>query len=155
MDQCSATSIVESSRRDLLNDMSEHKSILKNYQNSTYYPRYMFTPKTYSCFGFTRMLMLWGLGRSPADDKVKSYCRYRSPADEKVNSCLWNRFQVIGRIRLCCLVSSAGEKPCCQGRSRVCYISCVYFDWSLSDWIRACWQIEVMSPEYISRWRQD
>jgi len=34
-----------SSRRDLFNDMAEHRSILKNYQN-TYYPRFSFTPKT-------------------------------------------------------------------------------------------------------------
>ena len=36
---------MESSRRDLLNDMAEHRSILKNNQN-TYYPRFSFTPKT-------------------------------------------------------------------------------------------------------------
>jgi len=35
---------MESSRRDLLNDMAEHKSILKNNQN-TYHPRFDFTPK--------------------------------------------------------------------------------------------------------------
>ena len=33
IDLCSTTSM-ESSRRDLLNDMAEHKSILKNNQNS-------------------------------------------------------------------------------------------------------------------------
>jgi len=36
---------MESSRRDLLNDVAEHKSILKDNQN-TYYPRFSFTPKT-------------------------------------------------------------------------------------------------------------
>jgi len=44
LDLCSATSM-ESSRRDLLNDMTEHRSILKNYQN-TYHPRFGFKPKT-------------------------------------------------------------------------------------------------------------
>ena len=39
----SATS-TESSRRPLLNDMAEHRSILKNNQ-ITYYPRYIFKPK--------------------------------------------------------------------------------------------------------------
>ena len=36
---------MESSRRDLLNDMAEHRSILKNNQN-THYPRFGFTLKT-------------------------------------------------------------------------------------------------------------
>jgi len=36
---------VKSSRRDLSNDMAEHRPILKNNQN-TYYPRFSFTPKT-------------------------------------------------------------------------------------------------------------
>jgi len=36
IDQCSATSI-ESSRRVLSNDMAEHRSILKNNQNTTYF----------------------------------------------------------------------------------------------------------------------
>ena len=35
---------MESSRRDSLNDMDEHRPILKNNQN-TYYPRFGFTPK--------------------------------------------------------------------------------------------------------------
>jgi len=35
---------MESSRRDLLNNMAEHKPILKNNQNT--YPRFVFTPKT-------------------------------------------------------------------------------------------------------------
>jgi len=34
-----------SSRRDLLNDVAEHRPILKNNQN-TYYPRFSFTPET-------------------------------------------------------------------------------------------------------------
>jgi len=37
--------LMESSRRDLLNDMAEHRPILKNNQN-TYHPRFGFTPKT-------------------------------------------------------------------------------------------------------------
>jgi len=36
---------MESSRRDLSNDMAEHKPILKNNQN-THHPRFGFTPKT-------------------------------------------------------------------------------------------------------------
>jgi len=36
---------MESSRRDLLNDVAERGSILKNNQN-THYPRFGFTPKT-------------------------------------------------------------------------------------------------------------
>jgi len=41
---CSATSI-NSSRRDLLNDMAEHMPILKNNLN-TLHPRFGYTPKT-------------------------------------------------------------------------------------------------------------
>jgi len=41
---CSASSM-ESSRRDLLINMTEHKPILKNNQN-TFRPRFGFTPKT-------------------------------------------------------------------------------------------------------------
>jgi len=44
IDLCSATSM-ESSRRDLLNDIAERRPILKNYQN-TYHPLFGFTPKT-------------------------------------------------------------------------------------------------------------
>jgi len=40
----SATSI-ESSRRDLLNNMIEHRPILKNNQNM-YHPNFGFTPRT-------------------------------------------------------------------------------------------------------------
>jgi len=36
---------MESSRRDLLNDMAEHRFILKNNQNTDYTP-FSFTPKT-------------------------------------------------------------------------------------------------------------
>jgi len=36
---------MESPRRDLLNDMSEHRLTLKN-NKKTYYPRFSFTPKT-------------------------------------------------------------------------------------------------------------
>jgi len=38
---------MDSSRRDLSNDMAEHRPILKNNQN-THHPRFSFTPKTYS-----------------------------------------------------------------------------------------------------------
>ena len=44
IDLCSASSM-GSSRRDLLNDMTEHRPIFKNNQ-STYHPRFAFTPKT-------------------------------------------------------------------------------------------------------------
>jgi len=40
---------MESSRRDLLNDMAEHRPILKNNQN-THHPRFGFTPKTGKAF---------------------------------------------------------------------------------------------------------
>jgi len=36
---------MESSRRDLFNDMAEHRPILKNKQN-TYHPRFDLTPET-------------------------------------------------------------------------------------------------------------
>jgi len=36
---------MESFRRDLLNDVAEHRSILKNY-HELYYPRFNCTPKT-------------------------------------------------------------------------------------------------------------
>jgi len=48
---CSATSM-ESSRGDLLNDMAEHRPILKNNQN-TYKPRLGFTPITGVAFNRT------------------------------------------------------------------------------------------------------
>jgi len=53
---CSTTSM-ESSRRDLLNDVAEHMSILKNDQN-THYPRFSFTPKTGIAFPLTVVLFL-------------------------------------------------------------------------------------------------
>jgi len=56
IDVCSATSM-ESSRRDLLNDVAEHRSILKNKRNS-YYPRFSFTPKTGVAFAETGVLFL-------------------------------------------------------------------------------------------------
>jgi len=40
---------MESSRRDLLNDMAEHRPILNNNQN-THYSRFSFTPKTGTAF---------------------------------------------------------------------------------------------------------
>jgi len=40
---------MESSRRDLLNDMAEHRPILKNNQN-TYYPRFSSTLKIGTAF---------------------------------------------------------------------------------------------------------
>jgi len=46
---------MESSRRDLLNDVAEHRSSLKNDQN-TYYPRFSFTPKTGIAFPKTGVL---------------------------------------------------------------------------------------------------
>jgi len=41
--------IKESCRQDLLNDMAEHRPILKNNQNS-FDPRFGFTPKTGTAF---------------------------------------------------------------------------------------------------------
>jgi len=46
---------MESSRRDLLNDRAEPRSILKNNQN-TYYPHYSFTPTTGIAFPETGVL---------------------------------------------------------------------------------------------------
>jgi len=37
---------MESSRRDLLNDMAEHRPTLKNNQNTYHPPRFGFTSKT-------------------------------------------------------------------------------------------------------------
>jgi len=48
---------MESSRRDLLNDVAEHRSILKNHQN-TNHPRFRFTPKTGIAFAETGALFL-------------------------------------------------------------------------------------------------
>jgi len=48
---------MESSRRDLSNDMAEHRPILKNIQN-TYYSRFSFTSKTGIEFPKTRVLFL-------------------------------------------------------------------------------------------------
>jgi len=48
---------MESSRQDLLNDVAEHRSILKNNQN-TYYPRFSFTPNIGIAFPKTGFLFL-------------------------------------------------------------------------------------------------
>ena len=50
---------MESSRRDLSNDMAEHRPILK-YNQNTYYPRFSFTLKTCIAFPKTSFLfLLW------------------------------------------------------------------------------------------------
>ena len=49
---------MESSRRDLSNDMAEHKPILKNNQN-TYKPRYSFIPKSGIAFPKTGECFYW------------------------------------------------------------------------------------------------
>jgi len=50
---------MESSRRDLFNDVAERRSISKNNQN-TYYPRFSVTPKTDIAFPKTSVLfLLW------------------------------------------------------------------------------------------------
>jgi len=48
---------MESSRRDLLNYVAEHRSILKNNQN-TFYPRFSLTPKACTAFPKTGVLFL-------------------------------------------------------------------------------------------------
>jgi len=48
---------MESSRRDLFDDMAEHRSIFKNNQN-TYYPLFCFTPKTSAAFPKTGISFL-------------------------------------------------------------------------------------------------
>jgi len=49
---------MESSRRDLVNDVTEHRSISKNNQN-TFYPRFSFTHKTGLEFPETGVLFLY------------------------------------------------------------------------------------------------
>jgi len=54
-----STTSMESSRRDLLNDLAEHRFILKNYQNA-YYFRFSFTPKTGIAFlKMSVLFLLW------------------------------------------------------------------------------------------------
>jgi len=59
---------MESSRRDLLNDMVEHKAVLKNNQN-TYQPLFGFTPKTGTVYPRTGVLFLlwWRLGHKRSE----------------------------------------------------------------------------------------
>jgi len=71
---------MESSRRDLSNDMTEHKPSLKNNQN-TYYPRFGFTPKTGMVFPNTGVLFLLGrkkniVPRERILRQEKMFCRY-------------------------------------------------------------------------------
>jgi len=50
---------MESSRRDLSNDMAEHRPILKNNKNA-YHPRFSFTPNTVVALPKTGVLfLLW------------------------------------------------------------------------------------------------
>ena len=56
---CSAISF-ESSRRDLVNDMAERRSILKNNQN-TYYPSFKCIPKTALAFHITDALFYYDI----------------------------------------------------------------------------------------------
>jgi len=50
---------MQSSRRDLFNDVAEHRAILKNNRN-TYYPRFDFIPKTGIAFPEMGVLfLLW------------------------------------------------------------------------------------------------
>ena len=55
---------MESSRRDLLNDMAEHRSILKSNQN-THIPHFGFTPNTvviaYPKLGFVFTECFYGI----------------------------------------------------------------------------------------------
>jgi len=62
VDLCSATSM-ESSPRDLFNDMAEQRPILKNNQN-TYYRRFSFTPETSIAFSKTSIVWVFRLGSS-------------------------------------------------------------------------------------------
>jgi len=82
IDLCSATSM-ESSRRDLLNDMAEHHSILKNNQNT--YPLIIFTPKTgtlkqmfdYYCLVYLNLLSLHSSWRRKVEHKRWKYSTSR------------------------------------------------------------------------------
>jgi len=51
---------MESSRRDVLNDIAEHKPILKDNQY-TYYPRFGFTPKIGIAFPETVFFTVYNL----------------------------------------------------------------------------------------------
>ena len=56
---------MKSSHRDLYNDVPEHKTILKNNEN-TYYPRFSCTPKTGIGLPKTGVLfLLYHVPRSP------------------------------------------------------------------------------------------
>jgi len=70
---------MESSRRDLLNDMAEHRSILKINEN-THYPRFCFTPKTGIAFPKTGVLFLLCMG---LDVLILDKVRRRSEAGRK------------------------------------------------------------------------
>ena len=60
---------MERSRRDLLNDMAEHRPILKNNQN-TYHPRFGSTPKTSIAFPKTLVLfLLWRRRRNTGGER--------------------------------------------------------------------------------------
>jgi len=61
---------MESSRRDLLNDMAEHKPILKNNQN-TYHTRFGFTPKTGVAFPKTRFCFYCVIMTGYSDQNLK------------------------------------------------------------------------------------
>jgi len=61
IDLCSAKSM-ESSRRDLLNDMTEHMSNLKNNQN-TYHPRVLVSYPKQVWHSAKRDLVFTGLGQ--------------------------------------------------------------------------------------------
>ena len=59
---------MKSSRRDLLNDVAEYRSILKNYR-SMHHPRFGFTPKTGVAFPKTGFLfLLWSVSAKPEGD---------------------------------------------------------------------------------------
>jgi len=113
---------MESSRRDLSNDMAEHRSILKKYQN-TYYPRFGVTPMAFPKTGFyfycvDHQREVRGIGLIVSDWKVAStwglvVCPiHRSTAllgfEEKRNA--WNgKFHLIGLQR-------------CHAREHVSYL---------------------------------
>jgi len=56
---------MESSRRDLLNEMAEHRPILKNNQN-TFHPRFGFTTKTGIAFPQTGFWFYYAGAKSDA-----------------------------------------------------------------------------------------
>jgi len=87
IDMCSATPF-KRSRRELSIDVAEHRSILKNNQNT--YLRFGFTPKTDKAFPKTRALfLLYDLQATLGLGYLKSGALLRSTRRRKVEHERW------------------------------------------------------------------